>query len=151
MVKGTHSYLLHYSDVLKQSRPGKNIPVVELKAYPPDRRSCCITVLKEYLKRTENIRNNNTSLFLSYVKPHNAVTKSTLSRWLKTVMSRAGINIKQFSPHSIRAAFVSKAKLTISVDTILKFVGWSKANTFAKFYDKPIEVLIIKQLCFDDY
>lgn len=139
MVKGTYSYLLHYSDLLKQSRPGKNIPIVELKSYPPDRRLCCITVLKEYLKRTENVRNNNTCLFLSYIKPYKPVTKSTLSRWLKTVMSRAGIDITKFSTHSIRVASASKAKLSISVEIILKSVGWSNANTFAKFYDKPIE------------
>lgn len=139
IVKGTHSYTLRYSDLLKHSRPGKSISSVELRSYPPDRRLCCITVLKEYLKRTKSMRNNNTCLFISYVKPHRPVTRSTLSRWLKTLMSSAGIDIKQYTPHSIRVASVSKAKLFVSVDTILKYVGWSKASTFAKFYDKPIQ------------
>lgn len=141
MVKGSQSYILKYSDLLKQSRPGKNNPIVELKAYPPDRRLCCITVLKEYLERTKKIRKNETCLFISYVKPHKAISKSTLSRWLKTIMSKAGIDITKFSSHSVRAASVSKAKLYMSVENIVKSVGWSNANTFAKFYDKPIQTV----------
>lgn len=58
---------LQYSGSLKQSGSGRNNYIVELKAYPPDRRLCCITDLKEYLKRTETLRKNQCSLFISYV------------------------------------------------------------------------------------
>jgi hypothetical protein len=111
-----------------------------LKAYPPDRRLCCITVLKEYLKRTESLRKNHCSLFISYVKPYNPVSKSTISRWLKTFMCKSGIDINKYYVHSIRAASASKAKLLcIPIDNILKSAGWSSARTFAKFYDKQVE------------
>jgi hypothetical protein len=49
MIRGTYSYILQYSGLLKQSGSGRNNPIVELKTYPPDRRLCCITVLKELL------------------------------------------------------------------------------------------------------
>lgn len=140
MIRGTYSYILQYSGLLKQSGSGRNNPIVELKAYPPDRRLCCITVLKEYLKRTESLRKNHCSLFISYVKPYNPVSKSTISRWLKTFMCKSGIDINKYYVHSIRAASASKAKLLcIPIDNILKSAGWSSARTFAKFYDKQVE------------
>lgn len=139
MIKGTHSYVLRYSDNLKQSHPGKNNPVAEIKAYPPDRRLCPITVLKEYLSRTSHVRKGD-KLFISYVKPYAAVTRNTISRWLKTVMASAGIDIFKYTAHSVRSASVSKAKVRlVPIENILSAVGWSNSKTFAKFYDKEIE------------
>ena len=55
-------------------------------------------------------------------------------------MLRSGIDIKQFSSHSVRSASVSKASInTVAVAKILKVAGWSNVQTFAKFYKKPIE------------
>ena len=139
-IRGTYSYILQYSGLLKQSGSGRNNPVVELKAYPPDRRVCCITDLKEYLKRTESLRKNHCSLFISYVKPYIPVSKSTISRQLKTFMCKSGIDINKYSVHSIHATSASKTKLLcVPIDNILKSVGWSSARTFAKFYDKQVE------------
>ena len=138
MIKGTHSYTLRYADNLKQSRPGKNNPVAEIKAYPPDRRLCPITTLKEYLKRTETLRRTD-KLFISYIKPYDQVSKNTISRWLKTIMASAGIDVFKYSAHSIRAASSSKAKVSsVPVENILQAVGWSNSRTFARFYDKEI-------------
>ena len=92
MQKGYDSYTLRYSDLLKQTRPGKSNPVAVLKTYPVDRRLCVIFTLKEYLKWTQCIRDNRTCLFISYVKPHNPVSRDTISRWLWTVMSNADID-----------------------------------------------------------
>ena len=45
-----------------------------------------------------------------------------------------------FSAHSVRAASTSKANANlVPVDNILKVAGWSNAETFARFYKKPIE------------
>ena len=112
MLKGTHSYVLQYCDNLNQARPGRNNPTAEIKAYPPDRRICPITVLKEYLKRTSPMRKTD-KLFISYVKPYGAVTKSTISRWLKTLMANAGIDVSKYSTHSIRSASASKENLVL--------------------------------------
>ena len=139
MKKGFSSYTLQYSGLLKQSRSGHNNPIAELRAYPPDRRLCVLFVLKEYLKRTEVIRGNNKCLFISYVKPHRPITKDTIGRWLKEIMTRAGVDISIYKPHSVRTAAVSKAKSNmVPIDEILKTAGWSSERTFAKFYDKNI-------------
>ncbi|KAJ1653583.1 hypothetical protein IWQ61_006319 [Dispira simplex] len=45
----------------------------------------------------------------------------TPANWLRTTMKDAGINTKQFSPHSIRSASATKAKsLGFDEDIILK-------------------------------
>ena len=136
------SFVLYYSDLLKQSRHGCNPGFLELFAYPPDRRWCVIFVLKHYLARTAKLRNNLNcnKLFISYVKSFWRVSRETISRWLKTVMCRSRINMNLYSTHSIRSASVSKAyKNLIPVDMIMNRAGWTNANTFAKFYNKPIE------------
>lgn len=47
MEKLKDQYLFHLDVLLKQTRPGYKNPDVILKAYPIDRRTCVMTVLKE--------------------------------------------------------------------------------------------------------
>jgi hypothetical protein len=149
IIRGTYSYILQYSGWLKQSDSGRNNPVVELKAYPPDRRLCCITDLKEYLKRTESLRKNHWSLFISYVKPYIPVSKSTISRQLKTFMCKSGIDINKYSVHSIHATSASKTKLLcVPIDNILKLVGWSSARTLQHFMISKLKLDLIFRLQF---
>ncbi|WAR26591.1 hypothetical protein MAR_012295 [Mya arenaria] len=134
-------YVLQFNGHLKQSRPGHNVVCVSFRAYPPDRRLCVYTVLKEYLSRTSVLRHNGNSgkFFMSYVKPHATVTRDTISRWIKTVMRRAGINVKDFSSHSVRSVVTSKASTSaVPIADILTKAGWSRESTFRKFYDKPV-------------
>lgn len=140
MVKSKEGYTLMYSGLLKHSKPGKDNPVAVLKSYPPDRSLCVVFVLKEYLHRTLLLRSSVTQLVISFVKPHKAVTKSSISRWLRTVMISSGINCDVFKVHSIRAATTSKARNELlPMEQILSTAGWSNTRTFARFYDKPME------------
>jgi hypothetical protein len=127
-------------DPLKQSRPGKSNPVVEFKAYVPNRRLCVVTYIDEYIKRTKPFRSKGkTQFFLSYSKSHHPVAKSTISRWIKTMLYRAGIK-DIFTAHSTRAAATSSAwHSAIPLEDILKRAGWSSNSTFANFYKKPIQ------------
>ena len=134
-------FVFEMDGLIKQSRPGYKEPNVICKAYPPDRRLCTYTVLKEYISRTRKFRSNtgNNRLLLSYVKPHKQVTSNTISRWIKTVLSRSGIDTKIFGSHSVRSASTSKAKINaVPLESILQKAGWSNVKTFAKFYDKKI-------------
>ena len=140
MKKGFTSYILQYSRLLKQSKSGRNNPVAELCAYPPDRRLYAVFVLKEYLKRTETLHGNNKYLFISHMKPHGPVIRDTISRWLKSVMISAGVDILIYKPHSIRLAVVLKTKSnSVPVQDILSTAGLSSEKTFARFYDKQID------------
>lgn len=136
-VKGNFVFILN--DLIKQSRPGYKEPTVDITAYPPDRRLCTVTVYNEYLFRTKNVRKNKTKLLLSYVKPHECVSRDTISRWIKEIMTRAKIDTTKYTAHSVRSASVSKAATTIPVSQIIAKAGWSNASTFAKYYHKKIE------------
>lgn len=89
---------------LKQSRPGYTPPLTELKAYPVDKALCVFRALDEYIKRTQFLRAKERSLFISHVKPHKRVTATTIGKWVKSMMARAGIDVTIYKAHSIRAA-----------------------------------------------
>ena len=145
VVKGKSSCKFHIDKLVKQSRPGKAQPVVVLPAYPADKRLCVLSYLREYLTRTESVRNSeHTSLFLSYSKPHHPVCKSTISRWVKTVMTKARIDTVNFMPHKTRAASASAAfRKGIPLETIMAAAGWSAECTFATYYKTDVQEDII--------
>ena len=130
---------ISFGDLLKQSRPGFQLKDISVKAYPVDRRLCPCRYLQEYIKRTKSLRKDQI-LFISWIKPHRAVSEDTLSRWLKSVLNDAGIDLTRFSAHSIRAASSSAASAAnVPINTILDCAGWSNCGTFRKYYKKSIE------------
>jgi len=134
-------YVLYYSGLLKQCRKGKANPYIMLKKYDLDSSICVYRTLEEYLSRTKTLRGRNRHLFISYIKPHNPVGPTTIARWVKFLMEKAGIDVNKFKTHSVRSAATSKAKQSgIPLTDILKVAGWSNERTFAQYYDKPIEV-----------
>ena len=104
------SYEFSLPEHVKQSRPSFKTPSVILKAYPVNKALCVYSHLTEYLRRTQSPRGAETKLFISFVKPHKRVSRDTISRWIRTTMERAGIEISMFKPHSTRMAATSKAK-----------------------------------------
>ena len=126
--------------LLKQSRPGYHLKPLEFKPYSHNHKLCVIENLRQYIRMTKEIRKKEENIFISYQKPHKAVSKSTVSRWCKQVMSDAGIDVKRFGPHSIRAASTSSARNKgVPLATIMSAAGWSNAGTFQKFYSKNVE------------
>lgn len=141
--KTDEDFIFSLSDSLKQTRPSSNVLLVSFKAYPPDRRLCVYSVIEEYLLRTEELRrclkNEENNLLLSFIKPFKRVSRDTISRWLKMVMVKAGIDVTRFGACSVRAAAASKAKVKgVPVGDILLRAGWSNEKTFARFYQRPV-------------
>lgn len=126
---------------IKQSKPGVKPLVIKFTSYPADPRICVVTTLRTYLACTKSKRGDTKQLFISYLKPFKPVSRNTISRWIKVAMRKSGINVEMFRPHSTRAAATSKANASlVPLDQILATAGWSSASTFAKFYNKPIDV-----------
>ena len=122
---------------LKTTRPGNRI---EFLAYKPDRNLCVVQHLQAYIDRTSHLRGETDQLLIGYQKPHKPVSTNTIARWLKNVMAKAGIDTSVYKAHSTRAAVTSAAKgKQVPINTILSAAGWSNENTFARFYDKPIQ------------
>ena len=127
------------TDLLKTSKPGKQNTKVEFRPYDKDPSLCAVSYLTEYLTRTKKLRMDR-KLLISYQKPHKAVSKDTVGRWLKMGLKAAGIDTSIFGAHSTRAASTSAADShMVPITTIMECAGWSSENTFMKFYRKPIQ------------
>ena len=95
------------SKPVKQTRPGTHVHDLVFQAYLKDPRLCIVECLQEYVTRTKPLRGEETQLLISFVKPHKAVAKDTIGRWVKSVLANAGIDTNQFGAHSTRSASTS--------------------------------------------
>jgi hypothetical protein len=134
-----NSVIFTVKELVKQSKPGNTGITLNLEAYPPDRRLCICRVLKHYLFCTKNLRKNSKQLFISYRKPHEPVGKETISRWIRVVLHKAGIDTSVYKAHSTRAASSSAARdRNVPISDILATAGWACEKTFTIYYSKPI-------------
>ena len=133
---------------IKQGRLGYKLRPVCLQSFPADKRLCVRHYMMEYLKKTLEIRGKTKQVFLTTVKPYGPVSRDSVSRWVKEVLKRAGINVKKFKAGSTRSASTSKASTQgAPVDEIMQAAGWSRPTTFSKWYKKPIK----SNAKFDDF
>lgn len=125
--------------LLKHSRAGNHLKPIELTHFPPNKSVCVIEVLKEYLSRTREhrVQNKTSQLLLSFHSPFKPVSKDTIARWIKAVLELSGIDTSVYTAHSTRAASTSAASRTgLPICDIMKAAGWSREDTFAKYYKK---------------
>lgn len=130
-----------FGTTVKHFRRGKKTPPIEFYAMPSEPNLCPILTLNCYLDLSKDWRKSDaeSQLFLSFVNPHKAVTKSTITRWIKEVLKLSGIDINTYQAHSVRAASTSKTKSRgLSTNDILKMGNWSQESTWQKFYNKNI-------------
>lgn len=128
------------TDRIKTSGLNKTQPVLILPVFTENPRICVALALKTYISATQNIRGDIKKLFISTRKPYKAITTQTLSRWVKTILSRSGVDTDTFKAHSTRHASTSAAyRKGLDLEVIRKTVGWSKkSEVFAKFYNRPV-------------
>ena len=125
----------HITEHIKTSKPGASAPIILIKQYPKNAKICPLRTLRDYLSRTNLLRGGASQLFISF----QTVTRQTISCWVNTVMTDAGLDTTRFHPYSTTAASTSKAhKQATPIDVIMSTAGWAKASTFQKFYNKPI-------------
>ena len=80
------------TSLAKQSRPGREIKDFLFPRFTENEGLCPVKSLMLYIEKTKDLRGDNKQLFISFIKPHNPVTSSTIARWLKQVMESAGID-----------------------------------------------------------
>ena len=89
--------------------------------------------------QTSQLGGEQSQLLVSFVKPHKAVTKDTVARWVKSILQKLGIDTVKFTSQSTRATSTSCVKAAgVNLQQITKSADWSNSVTFAKFYDKHI-------------
>ena len=80
----------------KQSRPGNSPKPFLFPSFPADKRLCPKQTLLQYISRTESFRTidsgQKNNLFISYIKPHNPITSSSIARWITSMLKLAGID-----------------------------------------------------------
>lgn len=132
------SLIIHPNHVLKQTRPGSHLEPITFQSYDKDKKLCIVYTMEQYLDRTKHLRQGQ-NLIISTMRPFKAASKNTIGRWVKLVLSKAGVD-RCFTTHSTRSAATSMAKLKgVPLQSIMRSAGWSNAKTFAKFYDKPLD------------
>ena len=115
----------------QRNSPLRSITVKRL----PERAIDPVDCLHSYLHATETKRSNEGRLFIGSVKPHKPVGPSTLGKWIKTQLGKAGVDTSLFSAHSTRGAAASKAAAAgVPIDSILKLANWASQSTFERFY-----------------
>jgi len=130
------------SSLAKQSRPSKPAASFVFPAFPADKNLCPKEALLEYVSRTESYRGSGserkTKLFLSYIKPHNPISSSSIARWILAILGLAGIDTNKFKAHSTRSASASAAASAgVTTNQIMEAADWSSSSVFQQFYYKP--------------
>ena len=130
------------SKTLKHSKRG-SLGVITFHEFKEDPRICVIRTLKEYVNRTSELRqtqkDSDSALFIATTPPFRQASRATIARWVKEVLSNAGIETKLFTAHSVRGASTSKlANLHVSVQEIMNKGSWKSESTFQKFYNKTL-------------
>ena len=127
------------TNLSKQVKPGIQQVPITVSKYTTDEHLCPLSSIQMYIQKTSTLRKSN-KLWISFVKPHHAVGRQTISRWLKTILNMSGIDTSIFKAHSTRMASTSKASnMGVGLETILKTAGWSGAQNFKKFYQREVQ------------
>jgi len=101
---------------------------------------CPVRALIRYLDQTQSYRQND-QLFLTHAEPHGPASKSTLARWLVSVISDSGA-VQQDSAvtaHSTRAVAASWAfQRGMTLDEICSAISWKAPTTFTNAYYRDV-------------
>ena len=128
----------------KQSRPSRPLkPFIfpSFPSFPSNKRLCPKEAVQAYLSRTESLRGEEKDkLLLSYVKPHNPISSSSVARWIVNLLNLARIDTDTFKSHSMRSASASAAPSAgITTNQIMDTADWRSESVFERFYYKPTD------------
>lgn len=78
MKQGPQTYSFLICERIKTSGPRRKQPELVLSTFKENDKLCVIKTLKEYIKRTKDLRNNS-KLFITCIKPHKEASRDTIS------------------------------------------------------------------------
>ena len=121
---------------LKQTAGNRATPDLYLPK-SSEAQTCLWRCLYAYLVRTEDIR-HDTRLLVTMRAPHGHATRTTISRWMRCVLRKSGVNEQIYKAHSTRAAATSKAHMFIPLQQVMAAADWATASTFRNHYQKQV-------------
>jgi hypothetical protein len=125
---------------LRKSQRKGSLQVFSLNNLGSSLLNCPVSCLERYIFVTSELRkeSENSSLILGLRSPHPPIGASTIGRWIKLLLSEAGVDTTTYSAHSTRGASASKAvSAGLSIDSILKTGSWASESVFSKHYNRP--------------
>lgn len=141
-VHGREKIEILVSSIVKTSAPNRDQPFIVFPFFDAKPELCVASTLIQYLEITKPLRTDkvNQELLLTYKKPIHPASTQTISRWIKTVLKKSGIDTDIFKSHSTRHASTSAAARTgVNINTIRKAAGWTeKSRVFNKFYNRTV-------------
>lgn len=140
VIKADDKICISITDIIKTSRPGAEQPLIVLPYFRAQPELCVASTLYFYLSKTQDLRTSD-RILISFQKPYKPVGPQSISRWVKTVLERAGIDTSVFSAHSTRHATTSFAlRQGVDINAIRKAAGWSDSSrVFNQFYNRPVD------------
>ena len=124
MTINNNCYCCKIAPVLKTSKWGDKDHTLHLPRFE-DPKICVFKAVKDYLERTKQYRvSEDDQLFIITCRPYRPATGSTISGWVRTCMSEAGIDTQIYKTHSTRKAATSQAaEGSVPLGTILHAAG----------------------------
>ncbi|MPC85831.1 hypothetical protein E2C01_080629 [Portunus trituberculatus] len=81
----------------------------------------------------EETGEQDSRLFISFIKPHKSVSRDTIAIWIKHVLIISGVDSAKYTASSVRTAATSQARaMSVPICHILSKAGWSRELTLAK-------------------
>ena len=96
--------------LLKYNQLGQPLDSIRFHAYLTEKKLCVIRPIRSYLSKTKTIRRNNSQWLLSYIGPHEPISRATLARWTINVLKLGGVNVEKYMVHSTRGTSASSAQ-----------------------------------------
>ena len=104
MLKQEDRYAFYIASLLKTTRPAFHQMPLECLACPHTLNLCVVRYLDEYIICTQQRHNDCFQLLISPSKPFKGVKSYTIGRWLREVLTDAGVDTKTFAAHSTTSA-----------------------------------------------
>lgn len=128
---------------IKKCCPAFNVRFVRFLASTKDKNLYVCRTLHRYLEHKEQLQEDSGEkdgrLFISFIKPHNSVSRHTAAWWIKHMLALSGVETAKYTASSVCAAATSWAKVvSVPLRHILSKVGWSRESNFTKHYNKEI-------------
>lgn len=81
---------------IKTSARNRFQPLLNLPFLNSDPEICVASALLSYLEKTRPLRGSIKSLFISTTKPYKEISTQTLSRWVKNILRKSGVDTDKF-------------------------------------------------------
>ena len=119
MIKTSEYYEFRFHKLHKSWGRGESPPSLKKYAFPSDKALCVVATLDCYIDRTSIWREKNqaSKSLVSFIKPHNAVAKSTVAGWVKQILALIPTFLNHISlvqhPHHMQGSLVYHYQISL--------------------------------------